>query len=87
MNSAPRNPLAGTAFETRILRGVGCVRLSVLTDEVTSPELRQREVDDAMAAELNIDFGEGEVLCEAVDLGVSAIRIVPFDRSALGGWL
>ncbi|SCD35756.1 Site-specific DNA recombinase [Streptomyces sp. OspMP-M43] len=86
MNSAPRNPLAGTAFETRTLRGVRCVRLSVLTDETTSPE-RQREADDRVAAELNIDFGSGDTLREAVDLDVSASTFGPFDRPELGGWL
>ncbi|MFJ9161234.1 recombinase family protein [Streptomyces griseoviridis] len=86
MNSAPRNPLAGTVYETQTLRGVRCVRLSVLTDETTSPE-RQREADDKVAAELNIDFGFGDALREAVDLDVSASKIAPFDRPALGSWL
>ncbi len=86
MNSAPRNPLVGTVYETETLRGVRCVRLSVLTDETTSPE-RQREADDIVAAALNIDFGEGDQLREAVDLDVSASKISPFDRPALGGWL
>ncbi|MYT98327.1 MULTISPECIES: recombinase family protein [unclassified Streptomyces] len=86
MNSAPRNPLAGTIYETQTLRGVRCVRLSVLTDETTSPE-RQREADDKIAAELNIDFGSGDALREAVDLDVSASKIAPFDRPALGQWL
>ncbi len=80
------DPLAGTAFETRTLRGERCVRLSVLTDETTSPE-RQREADDRVAAELNIDFGTGDALREAVDLDVSASAFGPFDRPALGGWL
>ncbi|MFD4995366.1 recombinase family protein [Streptomyces buecherae] len=86
MNSAPRNPLAGTVYETETLRGVRCVRLSVLTDETTSPE-RQREADDIVAAALNINFGEGDQLREAVDLDVSASKTSPFDRPALGGWL
>ncbi|MFD3638740.1 recombinase family protein [Streptomyces griseus] len=86
MNSAPRNPLAGTAYESATLRGVRCVRLSVLTDETTSPE-RQREADDKVAAELNIDFGSGDALREAVDLDVSASTFGPFDRPELGGWL
>ncbi|MFJ2132964.1 recombinase family protein [Streptomyces sp. NPDC087845] len=81
-----RNPLAGTVYETRTLRGVRCVRLSVLTDETTSPE-RQREADDKVAAELNIDFGSGDAVREAVDLDVSASKIAPFDRPALGQWL
>ncbi|MFJ1594243.1 recombinase family protein [Kitasatospora albolonga] len=82
----PTSPLAGTAFEARTLRGVRCVRLSVLTDETTSPE-RQREADDKIAAELNIDFGAGDALREAVDLDVSASKVAPFDRPALGEWL
>ncbi|MWA14276.1 recombinase family protein [Streptomyces sp. BA2] len=81
-----RNPLAGTVYQTETLRGVRCVRLSVLTDETTSPE-RQREADDAIAAELNISFGEGDGLREAVDLDVSASKVAPFDCPALGGWL
>ncbi|MFI7086762.1 recombinase family protein [Streptomyces anulatus] len=86
MHSAPRNPIAGTVYETQTLRGVRCVRLSVLTDETTSPE-RQREADDRVAAELNIDFGSGDALREAVDLDVSASTFGPFDRPELGGWL
>ncbi|MFE4373184.1 recombinase family protein [Streptomyces sp. NPDC056835] len=86
MTSTPRNPLAGTVFETETLRGVRCVRLSVLTDETTSPE-RQREADDIAAAALGIDFGEGDQLREAVDLDVSASAFGPFDRPQLGGWL
>lgn len=85
MTHAPRNPLAGTVY-TETLRGVRCVRLSVLTDETTSPE-RQREADDQAAAAHNISFGEGDQLREAVDLDVSASKISPFDRPALGQWL
>lgn len=80
-----RNPLAGTVY-TETLRGVRCVRLSVLTDETTSPE-RQREADDIAAGSLNIAFGEGDGLREAVDLDVSASKVSPFDRPALGQWL
>ncbi|WP_319020085.1 hypothetical protein [Streptomyces sp. C8S0] len=79
--STPSNPLGGTVY-TETLRGVRCVRLSVLTDETTSPE-RQREADDIAAAALGIDFGEGDALREAVDLDVSASKISPFDRPAL----
>jgi DNA invertase Pin-like site-specific DNA recombinase len=80
-----RNPLAGTAH-TETLRGVRCVRLSVMTDETTSPE-RQREADDIAAVALGISFGEGDALREAVDLDVSASAFGPFDRPQLGGWL
>lgn len=86
MTTTPRNPLVGTVFETKTLRGVRCVRLSVLTDETTSPE-RQREADDIAAAALGIDFGEGDTLREAVDLDVSASVFGPFDRPQLSGWL
>ncbi|MFE5896844.1 recombinase family protein [Streptomyces sp. NPDC056488] len=79
------NPLAGTVY-AETLRGVRCVRLSVLTDETTSPE-RQREAGDAAASALGIDFGEGDAIREAVDLDVSASKITPFDRPALGQWL
>ncbi|WKK20972.1 recombinase family protein [Streptomyces olivoreticuli] len=75
----------GTVF-AETLRGVRCVRLSVRTDETTSPE-RQREADDIAAAALGIAFGEGEALREAVDLDVSASKTGPFDRPQLGGWL
>ncbi len=77
--------VAGTVFAPT-LRGVRVVRLSVLTDETTSPE-RQREADDIAAAELGIDFGEGDALREAVDLDVSASKTSPFDRPQLGKWL
>ncbi|WP_308344136.1 recombinase family protein [Streptomyces sp. MK37H] len=74
----------GSAAET--LRGVRCIRLSVRTDETTSPE-RQREADDIAAAALGIDFGQGGGVREAVDLDVSASKGGPFDRPQLGGWL
>ncbi|MFD5555382.1 recombinase family protein [Streptomyces sp. NPDC127068] len=86
MQTTTRNPLGGTVFETATLRGVRCVRLSVLTDETTSPE-RQREADDRAAAELGITFDNGEALREAVDLDVSASKVTPFDRPELGAWL
>ncbi|MER5889009.1 recombinase family protein [Streptomyces sp. NPDC001941] len=63
-----------------------CLRLSVRTDETTSPE-RQREANARVSAALGISFGEGEQYREAVDLGVSASKIGPFDRPQLGAWL
>ncbi len=85
MTTTPRNPIAGTVY-TEPLRGVRCIRLSVMTDETTSPE-RQREADDIAAAALGIGFGEGDALREAVGLDVSASAFGPFDRPQLGEWL
>ncbi|MFD9487793.1 recombinase family protein [Streptomyces sp. NPDC059991] len=79
------NGTLGTVF-AETLRGVRCVRLSVRTDETTSPE-RQREADDIAAAALGIDFCEGDALREAVDLDVSASKVGPFERPQLGEWL
>ncbi|MGW2860851.1 recombinase family protein [Streptomyces sp. NPDC001205] len=79
-------PVGTLALATETLRGVRCIRLSVRTDETTSPE-RQREADDIAAAALGIDFGEGDSLREAVDLDVSASKVGPFERPQLGAWL
>lgn len=76
---------AGTVFSGR-LRGVSAIRLSVLTDETTSPE-RQREANDRAAGLNNIDFGEGDQRREAVDLDVSASKTAPWERPELGKWL
>ncbi|WP_372411084.1 recombinase family protein [Streptomyces luteireticuli] len=73
-------------LSSETLRGVRCIRLSVWTDETTSPE-RQREAADLAAAALGIHFGDGDDLREAVDLDVSASKISPFDRPQLGMWL
>ncbi|WP_308409109.1 recombinase family protein [Streptomyces sp. AC558_RSS880] len=67
---------------TTQLRGVSCLRLSVLTDETTSPE-RQRAANQGAASALGIDLGNRE----AVDLGVSASKTTPFERPELGAWL
>ncbi|WP_234440785.1 recombinase family protein [Streptomyces rimosus] len=67
---------------TTQLRGVSCLRLSVLTDETTSPA-RQREANQDAAAALGIDLADRE----AVDLGVSASKTPPFERPELGAWL
>ncbi|WP_089226982.1 recombinase family protein [Actinacidiphila glaucinigra] len=61
---------------------MSALRLSVLTDETTSPE-RQREANRAAAAALGIDLGDRE----AVDLGVSASKTTPFERPELKEWL
>ncbi|WP_327240187.1 recombinase family protein [Streptomyces sp. NBC_01318] len=64
------------------LRGVRVIRLSVLTDETTSPE-RQRAAVDSAAAALNIECADRN----AIDLGISASRTTPFERPGLGDWL
>lgn len=68
------------------LRGLRAIRLSVLTDSSTSVG-RQREAGNRSAAALDLDFGEGDALREAVDLDVSALKFSPFDRPQLGAWL
>lgn len=68
------------------LRGLRAIRLSVLTDSTTSVD-RQREAGNKSAAALDIDFGEGDDLREAVDLDVSALKTSPFTRPKLGKWL
>ncbi|MEU3568649.1 recombinase family protein [Kitasatospora sp. NPDC036755] len=85
MTDETKNLLAGTVF-TETLRGVRCVRLSVLTDETTSPE-RQRDACNYVAGELHVDFGQGDTLREAVDLDVSASKTSPWERPELAGWL
>ncbi|MCF3174801.1 recombinase family protein [Streptomyces sioyaensis] len=64
------------------LRGVSCLRLSVLTDETTSPE-RQHGANEGAAGALGIDLADRK----AVDLGVSASKTTPFERPELGAWL
>jgi site-specific DNA recombinase len=62
-------------------RGLGMIRLSVMTDETTSPE-RQREhvLGKAKAKDIEIvDWVE--------DLDVSATKVGPFARPDLGPWL
>ncbi|MFE3407337.1 recombinase family protein [Streptomyces mirabilis] len=61
---------------------MSALRLSVLTDETTSPE-RQREANRGAASALGIDLADRE----AVDLGVSASKTTPFQRPELGTWL
>ncbi|WP_406298553.1 recombinase family protein [Embleya sp. NBC_00888] len=68
-------------METFTLRGISAIRLSVLTDETTSPT-RQRDANDQAAGALNIEF-----VGEALDLDVSASKTTPFDRPELGDWL
>lgn len=73
---------SSSTMHTPHLRGVSALRLSVLTDETTSPE-RQREANRGAAASLGIDLADRE----AVDLGVSASKTTPFERPELGSWL
>ncbi|MFE7519791.1 recombinase family protein [Streptomyces halstedii] len=64
------------------MRGLSVLRLSVLTDETTSPE-RQRAANRDAGSALGIDLSDRE----AVDLGVSASKTTPFERPELGEWL
>lgn len=63
------------------LRALVAVRLSVKTDETTSPQ-RQREAGDAAADRIG-----AEVVGYAEDLDVSASKTTPFERPELGEWL
>ncbi|MFE4250794.1 recombinase family protein [Streptomyces sp. NPDC056910] len=76
------SPTPFYASMTTSLRGLSALRLSVLTDETTSPE-RQRAANHEAASALGIDLGDRE----AVDLGVSASKTTPFERPELGEWL
>lgn len=66
---------------TVTMRALSAIRLSVLTDETTSPE-RQRAATSIAAAAVG-----AHIIGEAVDLGVSASKTSPFDRPELGKWL
>lgn len=63
------------------MRALSAIRLSVLTDETTSPERQRAANKEAMAAIGAIPAGE------ALDLDVSASKTAPFDRLELGAWL
>ncbi|QAX94052.1 integrase [Streptomyces phage Euratis] len=76
------SPTPFMAGMTTPLRGLSVLRLSVLTDETTSPE-RQRAANHGAGSALGIDFSDRE----AVDLGVSASKTTPFERPELGAWL
>jgi site-specific DNA recombinase len=62
-------------------RGLALTRLSVLTDESTSPE-RQTEHIDGKAQAKDID-----IVARVEDLDVSATKVGPFERPDLGPWL
>lgn len=81
-----RAPKRATHSKTHVsnqLRGVSCLRLSVMRDETTSPE-RQRAANEGAANALGILLSPDR---EAVDLGVSASKTTPFERPELGAWL
>ncbi|MFE1171573.1 recombinase family protein [Streptomyces sp. NPDC058773] len=63
------------------LRALVAIRLSVKTDETTSPK-RQREAGDAAAERIG-----AELVGYAEDLDVSASKTTPFERPELGDWL
>lgn len=81
VNGGSPTPFAASMMTP--LRGLSVLRLSVLTDETTSPE-RQRAANHEAASALNIALSDDR---EAVDLGVSASKTTPFERPELGDWL
>lgn len=63
------------------LRLLGAIRLSKTTDETTSPERQELDINREIE-------GQGAVLVDVVrDLDVSADKFAPFKRKALGPWL
>ncbi|WP_262700560.1 MULTISPECIES: recombinase family protein [Streptomyces] len=66
---------------TNQLRALSAIRLSVRTDETTSPG-RQRAANSNEAARRG-----AVVVGEAEDLDVSATKTTPFNRPELGAWL
>ncbi|MFI7007236.1 recombinase family protein [Streptomyces sp. NPDC050145] len=63
------------------MKALSAIRLSVLTDESTSPE-RQRAANQQASAAIG-----AHIIGEALDLGVSASKTSPFGRPELGPWL
>ena len=63
------------------LRALSAIRLSVRTDETTSPD-RQHAANSTEASRRG-----AVVIGEAEDLDVSASKTTPFDRPELGAWL
>lgn len=63
------------------MRALLSIRLSVMTDETTSPG-RQRDAGREAAAAVG-----AAVIGEALDLDVSASKTSPFERPQLGEWL
>ncbi|MFE7974718.1 recombinase family protein [Streptomyces shenzhenensis] len=74
-------PLTRTNAGMNQLRALSALRLSVLTDETTSPE-RQRAANKGAASAVG-----AAIIGEAVDIGVSASKTTPFERPELGAWL
>src|SRR5258708_1588350 len=62
-------------------RGLGCIRLSKMTDETTSPERQRR------AVQLKAELKSVDIVGWAEDLDVSASKIPPWERPELGRWL
>ncbi|MEV4683948.1 recombinase family protein [Streptomyces kurssanovii] len=67
-------------MKTNQPRALSAIRLSVATDETTSPG-RQREANELAAASLG-----AIIVGEAEDLDVSASKTTPFERPQLGPW-
>ncbi|MEU7635817.1 recombinase family protein [Streptomyces sp. NPDC039016] len=66
---------------THGIKALSVIRLSVRTDETTSPG-RQRTANEESARGIG-----AEIIGEAEDLDVSASKTTPFERSQLGAWL
>ncbi|MFD4032274.1 recombinase family protein [Streptomyces sp. NPDC058637] len=76
-----KNPLRASApMDDNRPRALSAIRLSVATDETTSPG-RQREANETAAASIG-----ARIVGEAEDLDVSASKTTPFERPQLGPW-
>src|SRR5689334_14307942 len=62
-------------------RVLGVIRLSVLTDETTSPERQRQFIEHSARAR------GAEIVAWAVDLDVSASNVRPADRPELGKYI
>jgi len=81
VSAGKRSTHSHGSVKTDQTRALSAIRLSVETDETTSPG-RQRAANEGAATSIG-----ASIIGEAVDLGVSASKTTPFERPELGSWL
>ncbi|MET9848504.1 recombinase family protein [Streptomyces ossamyceticus] len=77
----PTPPIPLHAVDAKRPRAIAALRLSCLTSTTRSPS-RQRSTIGLAAEQLGLTL-----VAEAADLGVSAHRTSPFERTGLSPWL